>query len=134
MERVSCSSRIIVGVLFGFRANVVPGPSRAEVLEEEEGVEEDVGVLEVLSSGGSVAEGLIGEELTGEELAGEPMEEVVKAPVAAVPLASVEQGERVPRTVEEWGEKMGGNAFVNRMCRRMGRLMGEGRSEEANVL
>ncbi|EDN09134.1 predicted protein [Histoplasma mississippiense (nom. inval.)] len=100
-------------------AVVVPGPSRAEVLEEEEGVEENVGVLEVSSSMGSVAEGLIeeglaGKELTEEELVGEElaeeesMEEVVRVLMTTVPLASVEQGGRVPRTVEEWDEGDGG--------------------------
>ncbi|KAG5292721.1 hypothetical protein I7I48_04894 [Histoplasma ohiense] len=102
-------------------------------------------VLEVVSSRGSVVEGLIEEGLVGEELAGEPMEEVVEVLVAAavpvvpasfvnLPLVLVEQGERVPRTVGEWEEKMGGNAFLHRMCWRMGRLMGERRCEEANVL
>lgn len=50
-------------------AVVVPGPSRAEAEEEEEVVEEDMGVL---SSGGLGAEGLIEEDLVEEELAGEP--------------------------------------------------------------
>ncbi|KAG5293053.1 hypothetical protein I7I48_05330 [Histoplasma ohiense] len=97
------------------KAVIVPGPSRAEVLEEE-------GVLKMMSSGGSAVEeltgkGLVGEELAGEglvgeELAGESMEKVVEAPVAAavpvvpasfanLPLTLVEQGERVPQTVEK---------------------------------
>ncbi|KAG5295439.1 hypothetical protein I7I48_12344 [Histoplasma ohiense] len=122
-------------------AVVVPDPSRAEVLEEEEDVEEDMRVLRVMSSGGSVAEGSIGEglteeelvggELLEEELAGEAMEKMVeKAP--AVEAGEYEDYE--PHGVEVWEEIMRGEAFLRRVCRGVEGLMEEGRLKEANVL
>ncbi|KAG5297675.1 hypothetical protein I7I48_06861 [Histoplasma ohiense] len=125
------------------KAMIVPGSFRAETLEEEKDVEKRV--LKVMSFRDFMMERSIEERLVGEELAGESMKEIVKTLMAAavlmvpaffanLPLASVEQGERVPQTVEKWEKKMRENTFLHQMCQRMSRLMKEKRCEKANVL
>lgn len=139
--RSQCRAAAVPAGMQVMEAMVVPVLPRVGAQEEEEEmvVEEDedenMGILGGLSSGGSMAE----------ELAGEPMEEVVEAPaVGAVvgPVLEVPEtpgaydpiGEEVPQTVEGWEEKMGGEAFLQQVCWRMGRLMGKGRRDEANAL
>ncbi|KAG5295438.1 hypothetical protein I7I48_12343 [Histoplasma ohiense] len=107
------------------KAVVVSDSFRAETLEEEKDVEE--GILRVMSFRGSMMKRLIEKRLMREELAEELMKKIVEMSVAAavpvmpaffvnLPLTSVEQGKRVPWTVEKWEKKMEGNIFLHQMC------------------